>query len=219
MATTTPLGKVGVWFTYGAGKGFALSQPIDVQVLFDWIKEGYDRGAANVLLSLAADHTGSMRPDDVRQLEELGKRLREAGMLKVPPPTKPPAEALSMDKPSRASGVWQNNVQESGPAAAFDDDPSTRWSGPAGSTSGWLEVDLGKATTVARAVIQEGWDRTRQFSVQYKAGDEWKDAVTGTVIGESRELKFAPVTAQVFRLNITEASDVPTIWEFQLFPR
>ena len=210
--TTTPWGNVGAWFTVRQ------SQPFPAKQLFDWIKQGYDRGAANVLLSLSADHTGSMRPDDVRQLEELGKQLRDAGLLEVPQATEPPAVALSMDKPARASGVWEDKVQEFGPGAAFDGDPATRWGGAAGSTSGWLEVDLGKATTVARAVIHEGWDRTRKFSVQYKAGAEWKDAVTGTVIGANRDLKFASVTAQVFRLNITEASDVPTIWEFQLFP-
>jgi alpha-L-fucosidase len=49
--------------------------------LFDWIKHAYDRGTANVLLSLAADHTGSIREDDAKQLEELGKMLREAKLL------------------------------------------------------------------------------------------------------------------------------------------
>ena len=79
-------------------------------------------------------------------------------------------------------------------------------------------MDLGQNATVSRAVIQEGWDRTRRFSVQYKAGDEWKDAAAGTTIGIKRQLEFTPVTARVFRLNITDATDVPTIWEFQLFP-
>ena len=30
-------------------------------------------------------------------------------------------------------------------------------------------------------------------------------------------MKFTPVTAQVWRLNILKASDGPTLWEFQLF--
>jgi alpha-L-fucosidase len=85
--TTTPVGAVGAWFTYGEGKGFEVSKPIEVKVLFDWIKQAYDRGAANVLLSLAADHTGSMREDDVKQLEELGKMLREAKLLDPPTET------------------------------------------------------------------------------------------------------------------------------------
>jgi len=188
-----------------------------VKDLFAWIKQAYDRGSANVLLSLAADHTGSMRPDDVRQLEELGKLLREARLLEVPQAAAPPAVSLAMGKPVQASGVWESNVPQYGPAAAFDDDSSTRWGGPVGAHVGWLEVDLGKNTTVSRAIIQEGWDRTRRFAVQYQIADEWKDAVVGTTIGENRELRFAPVKARRFRLNITDATDVPTIWEFQLF--
>lgn len=207
--TTTPWGPVGSWFTYPS------SVPIPAKDLFDWIQQAYARGANNVLLSLAADHTGTMRPDDARQLEALGKMLRAAGLLEVPPAVRP---SLAMDKPARASGVWEDNVQQYGPAAAFDGDPSTRWGGTIGSRAGWLEVDLGQAMTVSRVVIREGWDRTRQFVVQYKAGDEWKDAATGTTVGAHRELTFAPVRAQVFRLNITEATDVPTIWEFELFP-
>jgi hypothetical protein len=80
----TPAGNVGTWFTYGEGQTFETSKPIETKVLFDWIKQAYDRGAANALLSLGADYTGSMRPEDVKQLEELGKMLREAGLLESP---------------------------------------------------------------------------------------------------------------------------------------
>jgi hypothetical protein len=73
-----------VWFTYGTGKNFTVSQAFPAPQMFDGIKQAYDRGSANVLLSLAADHTGKMRPDDVKQLEELGKMLKKAGLLEVP---------------------------------------------------------------------------------------------------------------------------------------
>ena len=164
---------------------------------------------------MAADHTGSMRSGDVRQLEELGKMLREAGLLEVPDVTALPV-SLAMGKPATASGMWHDNVGY-GPAEAVDGNLLTRWSGPEGARAGWLEVDLGKDTTVSRVIIKEGWDRTGKFAVQYKAGDEWKDAAEGTTIGEKRELKFSPVKARVFRLNVTEAADTPTIWEFELF--
>ena len=81
--TKTPWGRVGAWFTTRD------SQPFPAKQIFDWIQQAYTRGASNVLLSLAPDHTGSMRPDDVRQLEELGKMLREAGLINkwAPPET------------------------------------------------------------------------------------------------------------------------------------
>jgi hypothetical protein len=150
-------------------------------------------------------------------LTELGRLLREAGLLEVPEPKPPPPESLAIGKPARASGVWEDNRRQYGPSASFDDDPATRWGGPVGSKEGWLEVDLGKPCQVARAVIREGWDRTRKFAVQYKAGADWEDAATGATIGANRELSFPVVTAQVVRLNIAEAVDVPTIWEFELF--
>ena len=49
----------------------------DPKMLAKQIKLGYDRGAANVLLATAPDHTGRMRPDDVEQLRRAGKLLRE----------------------------------------------------------------------------------------------------------------------------------------------
>lgn len=75
--TTTPWGRIGAWFTARD------SQPIPAAQLFDWIRQAYARGANNTLLSLSADYTGSMRADDIRQLEELGNLLRDAGLLRV----------------------------------------------------------------------------------------------------------------------------------------
>jgi hypothetical protein len=74
----TPIGDVGVWFTNAAGQGFEESRPMPVEVLFEWIRQGFRRGAANVLLSLGPDPTGAMRPHDTAQREELGQRPREA---------------------------------------------------------------------------------------------------------------------------------------------
>ena len=41
----------------------------------------------------------------------------------------------------------------------------------------------------------------------------------GKGIGKDLAVKFAPVTARIVRLNITEGRDGPTIFEFQLFCR
>jgi len=109
--TTTPLGAVGAWFTYGEGRGFEASKPIDPKILFDWIKQAYERGTANVLLSLAADHTGSMRVDDAKQLEDLGEMLREAGLLETPKAVVPPAKSLAMGKPGEAIKAKPESIE------------------------------------------------------------------------------------------------------------
>jgi alpha-L-fucosidase len=69
-----PIGP-SCWFTYGEGKDFIPSRPFPAESLAKQIKLGYDRGAANVLLATAPDHTGRMRPEDVEQLRRLGEIL------------------------------------------------------------------------------------------------------------------------------------------------
>jgi hypothetical protein len=46
---------------------------------------------------------------------------------------------------------------------------------------------------------------------------QWRPFAQGTKIGLNLELRFEPVTAQRVRLNILEAGDGPSIWEFHLF--
>lgn len=65
------------WFTYGAGRGFEPSRPFSAAFLYRWIMRAYDRGASNVLLACAPDHTGRMRDEDGRQLIELGRMLKD----------------------------------------------------------------------------------------------------------------------------------------------
>jgi alpha-L-fucosidase len=80
----------------------------------------------------------------------------------------------------------------------------------------WLEVNLGKATTFNQVKINEAYDRVQEFELQYKDDGQWKTFINGTKIGQSYVTEFEPVTAKQIRLNILDATDGPTIWEFQL---
>ncbi len=71
-----PLGP-SCWFTYGQGQDFPPSRPFPAEALAKQIQLGWKRGAANVLLATAPDHSGRMRPEDVEQLRQLGRILRE----------------------------------------------------------------------------------------------------------------------------------------------
>ncbi|HPD28809.1 MAG TPA: alpha-L-fucosidase [Phycisphaerae bacterium] len=124
--------------------------------------------------------------------------------------------SLAAHKKSTASNVFQKSWLH-GPEKAFDDDDSTRWATDAGTKQAWLEVDLGEPTTIGRAVISEAFDRVRAFELQYRDGQEWRTFARGSTIGADKLITFAPVTADRVRLNITEATEGPTIWEFQLF--
>ena len=79
-----------------------------------------------------------------------------------------------------------------------------------------LEVDLGREVTIGRAFLSEAYDRVQAFELQRRVGEEWQAFAQGTTIGEDLVFKFAPVTARFVRLNLLQATEGPTIWEFQL---
>jgi alpha-L-fucosidase len=61
------------------------------------------------------------------------------------------------------------------------------------------------------------YPRTRQFAVEYLDDQTWKPLAKGTTIGGTKVLDFMPVTARRFRLNILEATEVPTLKEFGVY--
>lgn len=93
------------------------------------------------------------------------------------------------------------------------------WAAANGQHAGWLEVDQGATTTIARAALEEiSWPGITRFAIEAQQPDrEWTAVSTGTTIGAHLDLKFAPVKAQYFRLNIQASTNMPNIEEFQLF--
>jgi len=131
-------------------------------------------------------------------------------------PVSLPSLSLAFKKPAQASNV-HGNMQQYGPMMAFDDDDDTRWATDAGTDKAWLEVDLGEPHTINKAVICEAYaGRVRKFELQYKVDDAWQSFYQGTTLSERTVLTFSPITARHVRLNILQAAEGPTIWEFQL---
>ncbi len=125
--------------------------------------------------------------------------------------------SLAFGKAATASNVFQNSPGYA-PPMALDDNPDTRWATDAGTHAVWLEVDLGKPATVSRIAMSEAYDRVRRFELQYADGQAWTTFYKGQRIGEKFSIDVDPVTTQRVRLNILEATDGPTLWEFQLLP-
>lgn len=143
---------------------------------------------------------------------------REAS--EIPPIDIPirPSGSLALGKQVTASNVFGNQAQHAA-AKACDDDPETRWATDAGTHSAWLEVDLGEPRTFDRVKICErDWNRVRRFELQVREGDAWRAIFEGTTIGAGFIRHFDPVTARHVRLEILEATEGPTIWEFHLYP-
>jgi hypothetical protein len=126
------------------------------------------------------------------------------------------AQSVARGKPASASNIYQGRA-DCAAALAFDGDPRTRWACDAGLQQAWLAVDLGRPHTIDRAFLSEAYDRIEDFELQVDRDGRWDTFVRGRKVGSGLELKFAPVTAQKVRLNVLQAADGPTIWEFLLF--
>jgi alpha-L-fucosidase len=92
----------------------------------------------------------------------------------------------------------------------------TRWGGAPDSKDGWLTIELAEPKTFSHVRISEAFDRIQKFEIQIQQDGQWRTIYTGTTMGENFSAAFDPVTAQHVRLNILEATHVPTIWEVQL---
>jgi alpha-L-fucosidase len=131
----------------------------------------------------------------------------------------PGAASLTTKAKASASNTYHNQA-EFGPDKAVDGRSDTRWATDAGTKSAWLEIDLGQPKTFSRAAIKQAFPelkRVRRFTIESWQDQQWKTICRGENLGANFTAKFEPVTAQCVRLNITEATDGPTIFEFQLF--
>ncbi len=126
--------------------------------------------------------------------------------------------SLAFQKDTKASNVFENQIEKYGPQMALDDQPETRWATDEGIQQAVMDIDLGKVKEISSVQIDErSWNRVKKFALQHKQGDKWETIFTGSEIGENFKKVFPPVKAQHVRFNILEAADGPTIYEFHLF--
>ncbi len=130
-----------------------------------------------------------------------------------------PSHSLATGKPATASNVYQGNATYAA-GLAFDDNDETRWATDSGTHHAWLEVDLGSPRKISRAVVIQAYPelkRVRKFAIECWQNGQWLPCYSGENLPATLNAPFDAVTAQRFRLNVTEATDGPTIAEFQLF--
>lgn len=130
-------------------------------------------------------------------------------------------DSLTEGAKATASNVFARNTHYAA-GAAVDGDDDSRWATDGGTKEAWLEVNLGEPKTFSRVRIDEwadGGRRVQFFELQTRDGGEWRTIFAGTTIGPNWERTLTPVTAQQVRLHILDASEGPTINEFQLFTK
>ncbi len=190
--------------------------PLPAKVLRSRVLTG---GKAEVRQS-AAGLEVAVAESDRQPLDTIVALELDGDALRIPAMSVPGVSSLTTKAKATASNVYQKQV-EYGPDKAVDGSDDTRWATDSGTMSAWLEVDLGKPVTFSRAVIKQAYaelGRVRKFAIEYLADGQWTPCYQGEKLGAKLNARFGPVTAQRVRLNITESTDGPTIWEFSLFP-
>jgi hypothetical protein len=83
----------------------------------------------------------------------------------------------------------------------------------------WVALDLGREHTINETAINEPWNRTEKFQLEYRSSEteDWKIALTGTTMGADYKKKFTPATGRYWRLNTLKANHYPSIKEWKLF--
>ncbi len=134
------------------------------------------------------------------------------------PPMAMAAEQALKSRGATASNV-HGNMETYNAAKAVDGEDNTRWATDGGTHQAWLAVRMAKPTEVGAVHIRESCgSRVQSFAIEYLKDKQWVACYKGKTIGEDFHAKFPPVKGLEFRLNITEATEGPTLWEFQLLP-
>ncbi len=132
--------------------------------------------------------------------------------------TSPPSTPnLTLDKTYNSSSNWDASQNAS---KAFDGINITNWQASDGSpyNEQWLQVNFGAVTTFDRIKLSEYGDRTSGYRIEYSAdGTNWETAFTGTIIGDSRSVKFTAVTGNYARVYFTSGTYRPIIYEFEIY--
>jgi len=154
---------------------------------------------AQLMLGLAPDNRGLLPDSDVARLREFGDAVRKR---------------------------YGNNLalkhvnSEAESNAAFDNDPDTFWTAPAGSHHAMLEAEFAKPITFDHAVTME-WlndgQKVQKYAVEAWIGGKWVKLASAEAIGHKKIDSFAPVTTTKVRLNILSSTSAASIKEFQLY--
>jgi len=154
---------------------------------------------------------------DAQSADTIIKLTLDGSAQEIPPLDVTRPGVIKPDMKATASNTYRRDPAYS-PGKAIDEDDETRWATDGGTKQAWLEVDLGQPMTFESAEIDEAYaGRVRSFELQYREGQQWKTFYQGTTLGEQFSATFNPVTARHVRLSVLDASDGPTITEFQLF--
>lgn len=191
------------WF-YHAKEDSMVKTP---ETLFEIYLTSVGRGST-LLLNVPPDRRGIFHENDVKALQgfrailkkEFGKNLA----LKAP--------VISTNTRGESSTYSAGNIT--------DGNKETYWATDDNLTTGAVEVNLYKPTSVKYVVLQEYiklGQRVKSFTVDAWKDGKWQTITNGTTIGYKRILKIDPVTTSKIKITITDAKACPAISAVELY--
>lgn len=216
----------------------ALPRPVRSATLLDGTAVEFAQTAEAVVLTVPAPK----RDPNITVIKlKIDDSISDLAVIHAPTKT----GSLAYRRPAKVSSSIAPQFMHT-PAAALDDNDATYWSpgrdeaiaagipgrrfdhfrlmpkDPLWLKSGWLEVDLGRATRIGRAILKEKIDARNYlpvsaWKIEYAEAGRWLIAAEGATIDPRAEVVFPQaVEARQFRL-VVEAPGRPAIAEFQLF--
>ena len=172
---------------------------------------------ATLLLNLSPNTDGKIDDAQMNRLKEFGETIQGTFDHDF---TKEEGVTAS------ASSVWGNSKTYS-PDNVLDEIPeeetydTTYWAPADGSTTGTLEIDLGKATVFDVVSIEEYIQKGQTvsaFSVEYKnVNGRWEKFGSGKTISSKRLVRNEAVTGTAIRIYIESAESTPMICNVGVF--
>jgi hypothetical protein len=105
-----------------------------------------------------------------------------------------------------------------GPVVANEGDQRTCWLWDFAARDGWLAIDHGEGKQIGRVLLSEiEWPVTREFAIEIKQADVWKELAHGKAIGQGKNLVFEPDRAREIHSCVLRAQRPVNINEFQVF--
>jgi alpha-L-fucosidase len=152
-----------------------------------------------LLLNVPPDRRGQLAAPDVAALAGFRRELDATYSTDLLGGAKASASSERPDAPA---------------SAVLDSDIDSYWAPSAPALPATLTLELNRATTFDRVVLQEAialGQRVGAFIVEAETSDGWQRIATGTTIGHKRILPVPLTTATSVRVTIVESRDVPAI--------
>lgn len=220
---TVCLSKAWTWFQKEG------PQPVrdldELEELFYWCT----RNGNTLVMNVPPDQTGRIRANEAEAVIALGKRLG----LKAGKPLPSGGDIRSFERPAVATSVYGNDHEALGARRAVDGGMQTRWA--SSDTLPTLTVDLDPDEPFNRIVIFEYCDvrngndgfsnyrtnRIQAYHIDILQDGEWKPLYVGDEpMGDCKVVRLAQsYRAEKIRLQVTEATAPPSIYEFCVIDR